>query len=712
MTPSGAASSVEAKPLPASLDANPRLSRWLRFGTDGDVVISPGKVEIGQGILTALSQIAADELDVPLARIRIETVATPDSPDEGVTSGSLSVQNSGAALRHVCAEARAIFLQVASQATGVPLAALRVEDGIFLGPEGAVASYWDFADRGLLDCDATPGSRAKAPGARRVAGQSVPRLDLPDKVFGRARFLHDMKPQGLLHARVLRPTSRGARLLRVEAFSLPDGAMLVRDGSFLAVLAETEQDAELALQRLAMKARWDEHDTLPDEASLPDWLRHATAERVVVAERDEPGESETDLRMKASFFRPPVAHASVAPSCAIAEWRGDTVEVWSHTQGPYNLRKDLALALRVPEQAVVVRHVEGAGCYGHNGADDVALDAALAARAAPGRPVRLMWSRADELGWSPFSSAMVVDVAAGLDTSGQITNFQLEVTSNGHSSRPGRAGTPTLLAAAHIAEAFPVPPAINVPAHRGGGAQRNAVPIYRVPRLQVAMRTVTDMPIRTSAMRGLGAPVNVWAIESAMDELAAMAGADPVEFRLRHLDDPRAADVLRRAAAMCGWARRARQEGIGLGIAVARYKNLGAWSAVAAEIAAEEVIRVRRIWIAADLGEVVNPDGAANQLEGSAIHATSQALKEAVRFDRRRITSDSWDTYPILRFSEVPQVEVALLDRPEERPLGAGEPAFAPTIAAIANAIHGALGVRPRRMPFTPANITAAMDAR
>ncbi|MFM2150511.1 MAG: hypothetical protein RLZZ187_2817 [Pseudomonadota bacterium] len=712
MTPPAPARPAEAKPLPASLEANPRLAGWLRFDADGQVIISPGKVEIGQGILTALSQIAADELDVSLARIKIETVATPSSPDEGVTSGSLSVQNSGAALRHVCAEARAIFLQVASQATGVPLAALRVEDGIFLGPKGAVASYWDFADRGLLDCDATPGSRAKAPEARRVAGQSVPRLDLPDKVFGRPRFLHDMKPQGLLHARVLRPPSRGAQLLRVETCSLPDGAMIVRDGNFLAVLAETERDAELALQRLAMKARWDEQDTLPEEAALPDWLRRATAERTVVAERDEPRTTQAGLRMKASFFRPPIAHASVAPSCAIAHWRGDTVEVWSHTQGPYNLRKDLALALRVPEQAVVVRHIEGAGCYGHNGADDVALDAALVARAVPGRPVRLMWSRADELGWSPFSSAMIVDVEAGLDTNGQIADFQLEVISNGHSSRPGRAGTPTLLAAAHIAEAFPVPPAINVPAHRGGGAQRNAVPIYRMPRLQVAMRTVTDMPIRTSAMRGLGAPVNVWAIESAMDELAAMAGADPVEFRLRHLDDPRAADVLRRAATMCDWTGRTRQEGIGLGIAVARYKNLGAWSAVAAEIAAEEVIRVRRIWIAADLGEVVNPDGAANQLEGSAIHATSQALKEAVRFDRRRVTSDSWDTYPILRFSEVPQVEVALLDRPEERPLGAGEPAFAPTIAAIANAIHDALGVRPRRMPFTPANITAAMDAR
>lgn len=712
MTAAAQVAAAEPKPLPASLEANPRLSRWLRFEANGKAVISPGKVEIGQGILTALSQIAADELDISLARIQVETVATPTSPDEGVTSGSLSVQNSGAALRHVCAEARAIFLQVAAQTTGVPLAALRIEDGVFLVPEGPVGSYWDFADRGLLDCEATPGARAKAPEARRIAGQSVPRRDLPDKIFGRPRFLHDLTPEGLLHARVLRPPSRGARLLRVEDGPLPGGAMLVRDGSFLAVLAETERNAELALQRLATTATWNERDTLPDEGELPDWLLRAKAEPSVVAERSEPGTPATALRMKARFFRPPIAHASVAPSCAMARWDGDTVEVWSHTQGPYNLRKDLALILRVPEQAVVVRHVEGAGCYGHNGADDVALDAALAARAAPGRPVRLMWSRADELGWSPFSSAMVVDVEAGLDSTGRMTDFQLQVTSNGHSSRPGRAATPTLLAAAHVAEAFPVPPAINMPAHRGGGAQRNAVPIYRVPRLQVGMRTVTDMPIRTSAMRGLGAPVNVWAIESAMDELAAMAGVDPVEFRLRHLDDQRAADVLRRAATMCGWSGRTRQEGIGLGIAVARYKNLGAWSAVAAEIAAEEVIRVRRIWIAADLGEVVNPDGARNQLEGSAIHATSQALKEAVRFDRRRITSDSWDTYPILRFSEVPQVEVALLDRPEERPLGAGEPAFAPTIAAIANAIHDALGVRPRRMPFTPANITAAMDAR
>ena len=707
---SAPSSTPAARPLPASLRDNPRLSLWLRFAAEGKVVIRPGKVEIGQGILTALTQIAADELDVDLARIRVETVATPTSPDEGVTSGSLSIQNSGAALRHVCAEARAIFLQVAAQASGVPLEALRIEDGVFLGPAGPVGSYWEFAGRNLLDCDATPGARAKPPAARRVAGRSAPRLDLPDKVFGRPRFVHDMRPEGMLHARVLRPPSRGARLLELPEAPLPVGASIVRDGDFLAVLAATEHQADAAATRLAAQARWEERDTLPDEAGMADWLRTAEAETSVVAEREEEAPAAT-RRFRASFFRPPVAHASIGPSCAIARWSADGgVEVWSHAQGPYNLRMDLAKALRLPEEKVVVRHVEGAGCYGHNGADDVALDAALAARAVPGRPVRLLWSRADELGWAPFSSAMVVDVEAGLDDRGDIAEFRLDIASNGHSSRPGRATIPTLLAAAHLADPFPVPPAINHGLQRGGGAQRNSVPIYRIPRLRVGLRTVTEMPIRTSAMRGLGAPVNVWAIESTMEALAALAGEDALAFRLRHLDDTRAADVLRAAAEMAGWAGRTRREGFGMGMAVARYKNLGAWCAVFAEVEAREVIRVRRLWIAADLGEVVNPDGAANQLEGGAIHATSQALKEAVRFDRRRVTSDGWNAYPILRFSEVPAVQVRLMERPEASPLGAGEPAFGPTVAALANAIQDSLGVRPRAMPFTPENLAAAME--
>ncbi|MFH5926968.1 xanthine dehydrogenase family protein molybdopterin-binding subunit [Roseomonas xinghualingensis] len=701
---------VETPKLPNSLRDNPRLSRWLGFGEGGQVIISPGKVELGQGILTALSQIAADELDVALPRILVRTVATPNSPDEGVTSGSLSVQNSGAALRHVCAEARMIFLQVASQASGVAIEALRVEDGIFHGPNGPVGSYWTLAERGLLECDATPGRRAKPPAARRLVSISTARTDLPDKVFGRPRFVHDMRPDGLLHARVVRPPSRGAQLLELPEGELPGGARILRDGDFLAVLAEVEHDAQLAAEWLAMRTTWAERDTLPDENALAEWLRAAPHQETAVVERGDPGEALSVRCLRASFFRPPVAHASIGTSCALARWDGGVVEVWSHTQGPYNLRKDMALTLGIPEEAVVIRHVEGAGCYGHNGADDVALDAALAARAAPGRPVRMLWGRADELGWSPFSSAMLVDVQAGLDEAGCLASFRLDVTSNGHSSRPGRGKLPTLLAASHLAEPFAVPPAINLPAERGGGAQRNAVPGYRVPALRVGMRTVTEMPLRVSAMRGLGAPVNVWAIESVMDELAVMAGADPLDFRLRHLEDQRAAAVLRKAAEMAGWARRQRRDGFGLGMGVARYKNLGGWCAVFAEIEAEEVVRARRLWVAADLGEVVNPDGAANQLEGGAIHAASQALKEAVRFDRRRVTSDSWENYPILRFSEVPEVEVQFINRPEEPPLGAGEPSFGPTVAAIANAIHDALGIRPRTMPFTPENLAAAME--
>jgi CO/xanthine dehydrogenase Mo-binding subunit len=366
-------------------------------------------------------------------------------------------------------------------------------------------------------------------------------------------------------------------------------------------------------------------------------------------------------------------------------------------------------ALRLPAESIIVHHVEGAGCYGHNGADDVALDAALVARARPGVPVRLLWSRAEELGWSPVSPAMLVEVEAEADAQGTLLRWNHAITSNGHSGRPGRGALPTLLSASMMADGFAVPLSINPGMAGGGGAQRNAVPPYRTPALHVGLHTLTQMPVRASALRGLGALVNVWAIESVMDELAAQAGEDPLAHRLRNLDDARARDVLSRAARMAGWATRTKRDGRGFGLGVSRYKGSGAWCAAVAEIEASERIFCRRLWLAADVGEPINPDGILNQVEGGAIQATSMCLLEAVRHDTRAITSDAWERYPILRFSEVPEVQAELIARPEAPPLGAGECSLGPTIAAIANAIADALGVRVRHWPFTPENLAKAM---
>jgi CO/xanthine dehydrogenase Mo-binding subunit len=696
--------------LPASLKANPRLSSWFAFPEEGVVLLSPGKVEIGQGILTALAQIAAEELEVSPGRVRVKPVVTGESPDEQVTAGSLSVQDSGAAIRHAAAEIRTICLSVAAQRSGVPKEAIRIEDGVFLGPAGPLGSYWTIAEAALSGAEATPGERARPASSRRVVGASLPRLDLPDKVFGRPRFLHDIRLPGMLHARMVRPPAARARLLSIAEGTLPEGARLVRNGSFLAAVAESEAAAERAAERIARRARWEAEDSLPDAAALSDWLAAAPAETTITAERGEAAAPpEGTPRVSAVFEKPFVAHASIGVCCALARCEGDALEVISHAQGPYNLRADLALAFGLPPERVTVRHAEGAGCYGHNGADDVAFEAAVIARAIPGRWVRLQWSRAEELAAGPFSPAMRIEIEAALDAAGEIAVWRTTISGNGHSSRPGRAKVPVFGAATLLDPPFPPAVAINMPLAVGGGAERNAVPGYRVGALKVVTRRLTVMPIRASALRGLGAIGNVWAIESVLDELAAQAGEDPLAFRLRRLDDPRAAAALARAAEMAGWERRARAEGVGFGCAVARYKGSGAWCAAVAEILAEAEVRCTRLWLAADIGEAVNPDGAANQLEGGAIQAVSIALKEQVRFDHRRIESDSWDTYPILRFSEVPEVQVALMERPGEPPLGAGEASVGPVVGAIANAIADALGVRPRRMPFTAETIAAAL---
>ena len=704
---------TKAAALPPTLAANPRLSGWLKFSRDGFVQLSPGKVEIGQGIVTALAQIAADELDVDIARIRMVATGTPTSPNEGTTSGSLSVEQSGTSVRYAAAQARSIYLSAAAQRLGVAPESLSVEDGTIVGPGNLRTSYWELADDSLLARDATPGIAAKAPGARRLAGTPAARLDLPDKVFGRPRFIHQLALPDMLHGRALKPAAVGAKLTSLDdkpARAVPGIVAVVRDGNFIGVVAETEVAADAGLAALRKGAAWDAGAGLPDETKLSAWLKSQPVETTTVDERKASTPPQVAKTIRRQYSRPFIAHASMAPSCAIAQWTApDKVHIWSHCQGVYNLRADLTLALKLPEENITVQHVEGAGCYGHNGADDVAFDAVLLARAANGRPVRLQWSREDELAWSPMGAAMAVDLEANLDARGEIVGWRGEVWSNGHVSRAGRAPIPTVLAASQLAQPFERFIAFNPPMANGGGAERNLVPAYDFPAWSIVCNRLLVMPIRTSALRTLGAFANVFAIESFMDELAAERGEDPLAFRLRQLKDSRARAVLEAAAKRAGWSMRVRKEGTGHGIAWARYKNFGAYCAVVAEVEGAADIRVRRVVVAVDVGEVVNPDGVANQMEGGAIQATSWTLKEAVRFDASRITSDTWETYPILRFSEVPAVDVEIVSRPTEKFLGAGEAAHGPTAAAIGNAIFAALGVRVRDLPITRERIVAAM---
>lgn len=697
--------------LPVSLAANPRLSSWVKLIGEGRVAISPGKVEIGQGIVTALAQIAADELDVEIGHIEMIRASTAASPNEGVTSGSLSIQQSGRALRHVCAEVRQRFLATASERLGVDASLLSVDDGTISGPGNVRTSYWDLSGDVSLDVDVTAGTVAKSAAARSVAGHSIQRVDIPDKVFARPRFIHDCALPGLVHGRVLRPDISGAKLIALEeaaARAVSGLIAVVRDGGFAGVVADSELAAEAALKALRKGATWSAGEPLPDEHDLAGFLRSQPVETTVI-DTKAAAATKAARTLRRQYTRPYIAHASIAPSCAMAQWDGDRVHVWTHSQGVYLLRADLAIVLRLPAEDIVVEHMEGAGCYGHNAADDVALDAVLLAKAVGGRPVRVQWSRHDEMSHAPFGAAMAIEIEADLDADNEIVGWRHGIWSNGHAARPGRAAQPALLAASEIANPYPRMISTNPPAANGGGGDRNSVPLYDLPARTITSHRLLTMPVRTSALRTLGAQGNVFAIESLLDEIAALRGEDPIAFRLRHLRDERAKDVIRAAARRAAW-KPERRSGVGHGVGFARYKNTGAYCAAIAEIESADDIRVKRLTLAVDVGEAINPDGVINQIEGGAIQATSWVLKERVRFDRTRITSTSWTDYPILTFSEVPMVDVEIIQRPEIEPVGAGEAAHGPVTAAIANAVHDCLGVRVRDLPITRDKIIAAME--
>ncbi len=698
--------------LPPSLAASPALSDWLGFGPDGMVTIRTGKVEYGQGVWTALAQIAAEELGVPLDAVQVAPVSTDDSPDEGFTSGSRSVQDSGGALRHACAQARAAFLAAAAAKLGTSAAALSVSSGVICGPDGPTGlSYWSLDGPGLLSAAAEPGAAVRPPAQWSVAGRSAARLDLPDKVAGRPRFLPDLVLPGMVYGRVVRPPALDATLESVgDASPLPGVLAQVRDGDFLAVVADRDSVAVTAAGRLAAAARWSVRESLPDEDDLRGFLLSTPEQAEPVASRRDPEAAARAVSTRqAEFTRPFIAHASMAPSCAIARWDGERGEVWTHSQGIFALRRALAAGLRLDPGQLTVHHVQGAGVYGHNAADDAAADALLLALAVPGRPVRVAWSREDELGWGPAGPAMLARLSAGLDAAGRVVRWRQDVWSNGFIGRPGTGGEPRLLALAHRAGGAPITAALDGPPTGAMGATRNAVPGYDIPDVEVTRHRLLRMPLRTSSLRSLGAFLNVFAIESFMDELAAAAGADPAAFRLAHLSDPRARRVIEEVTAASGWADRSRAEGTGHGLGYARYKGNAGYCAAVAEVSADTRIRLRRLWLAVDVGRVINPDGVANQVEGGAVQSASWALRERVRFDRTRVTSVSWDSYPILRFTEVPEVVVRIVAAPQEPETGAGELAQGPVAGAIGNAVADAVGVRVRDLPLTTEQVTRAI---
>jgi CO/xanthine dehydrogenase Mo-binding subunit len=702
--------------LPGSLHVNRRLGQWLHFHADGRVSVYSGKVEIGQGIITALAQIAAEELDVTLARVTMVPASTATSPDEQVTSGSMSIQESGTALRHACAEARQIYLEAAATRLEVPLTDLEVEDGVIrVRGTDKQTSYWDLADDDLLDREASGQVAPKIAQAHHIVGSAVQRLDIPDKVTGRPRFVHDMVLPGMLYGRVARPPSPGSELLDVDLAAvnaMPGVVATVRDGRFLGVIAEREDMVVKALKKLIAAAKWREAASLPDMHDMTAFLKSQPLDTTLVGEKKAGAPAKPAAQsFAAAYTRPFIAHASIGPSCAIAKWNPDTVEVWTHSQGIYNLRTDLAMALARPAEGIIVQHVEGSGCYGHNAADDAAYDAVLLARAVPGKPVQMQWTREDELGWAPFGAAMTVELRADVAADGRISNWHHEIWSNGHGTRPGRAKTPAMLAASHLEKPFERLIAINAALAAGGGSERNSIPLYNFDSFETINHRLLTMPVRTSALRSLGGHCNVFAIESFLDEIALELGVDPLEYRLRHLDDPRGRAVLEAAARMAGWAQRNQSkkiEGRGMGMGFNKYKNSSAYCAVFAEIDAGREVRVEKLWIAVDVGLVINPDGVRNQIEGGAIQTVSWVLKEAVKFDRTRIESNTWETYPILRFSEVPKVEIELINRTDEKCVGAGEATHGPVAAAIGNAVFDALGVRVRDMPLTAEAITKA----
>jgi len=687
-----------------SLANDPMLDSWIRIDADGAVTVFTGKAELGQGIKTAITQVAAEELEVDPDGITLITADTAQTADEGYTAASHSMEESGTAIFHAAAQVRELLIGLAAAKLAVDRSELAVKNGMITGG-GKSVGYGELVSGDVLHRRAEPQSKLKDPSTYTVIGKDIPRVDIPAKITGGPAYIQDFRPDGMVHARIVRPPNDAARLRKVEMAhmqDLPGFLKVVRDGNFLAVVTEGEFQAVQAMRMLSEAAEWDVDEVLPDEGDIHSVLRGLESEDKIIQDVSGPAAAAAHS-LEATYRRPHQMHASIGPSCAVALFENGFLTVWSHTQGVYPDRVAIAELLGLDQDQVRVIHLEGAGCYGHNGADDAAADAAVIAHAYPGRPIRLQWMREHEHGWEPYGSAMIVEVSGAVDGDGNVVDWRYEVWSNPHSTRPGPAGN--LIAGRLLANPFEPGEPANIPQPAGGG-DRNAVPLYKFPNSHVVKHWISEMPIRVSAHRSLGAYMNVFALESFLDELAAAAEIDPVGFRLRHLDDQRAKDVVSKAAEEFGWSdAEDLPANHGRGFAFAQYKNLAAYCAVAMEVevtGATGLIRPVRVTAACDSGQAVNPDGIRNQTEGGILQSISWTLYEAVHFSNTHITSRDWGSYPILRFDNVPDsVDVFVIDRPGQPFLGTGEAAQGPAAAALANAFADATGRRIRDLPFS-----------
>lgn len=675
------------------------VADWLRIAGDGVVEVLTGRSEIGQAVHTALRQVVAAHLGLDHLQVRVIPPSTDVSRDEGFTAGSRSVMEGGEAVAMAAVTLHRLVLTRAAERSGQPVAALTLRaDGTVVGSDGPIASLAQLAEPPLTG----PITTSDRPDwALPGLGTLERRADLAAK-FGGAAYVHDIDLPGTVHARLVLPPSPAATLVSTDTDAVRgiDGVIdVVHDDRLIAVIATREAAAVRAAAALEARTTWDDPGLGLTDTPLA--TMRAQEARTHVARRDDGVEEAlaTGRRLDATYTKPYQSHGSMSPSAAVARCIEGRMEVWSHTQGVFQLRKELVTLLGDRVSDVVVHHAEGPGSYGQNAADDAAAFAAVLALAVPGRPVRLHLGVTDEFRWEPYGTAMAADLSASLDDDGAILAWRHRTLTDGHMNRPSGQGDRT--AVAWLRTGGLVPPA---PPVTEGGA-RNIVPIYALPRVEAVADHVHG-PLRSGSLRSLGSFHNVFAQESFMDELAEAAGQDPVAFRLAHLVDPRARDVLEAAVEAAGWEPHVGPSGRGLGVALSRYHDTMGYAAIVAEVDVDidsNRLAVRRLVIASDLGTVVSPEGARQQLEGGALQGVSRTLHEELRVDRRGVRTESWETYPVLRFSDVPRIDLILLDRPGDRPLGAGEVTTPPTPAAIANALDDATGIRLRDLPLTTA---------